>query len=271
MSARHEGNGSRRPVQIMKEINQTRAEMDDTLSAIEYRLTPGQLLDQGLDYLKSSGAREYAANLGSSVKTNPMPATLAGIGIAWMMAVGSRSPAPQDDGSGVGIGESMRSTGESVGQGLQSARDSVGERVQSAKQTLMGGMQSAKEHASQLRGSARATVDSARESWDYVLREHPLVLGAIGLALGAVVAAAAPRTRKEDELMGEARDDLMERAKQAGGEKLDPVTSAAKDAVARDVEASGLTPKGDGKPHEGTPKESPAKREAWPYPTSSGG
>jgi hypothetical protein len=183
------GNGTRRPEEILAEIHRTRDEMDHTLQAIEHRLTPGQLVDQGLDYLKNSGAREYVNNLSSSVKTHPLPATLTGIGIAWLMAVGNRQPAqPSSYNTGPGIGERM---------------------------------QSAKERASQIGSSARQQLDRARGGWDSMLNEHPLALGAIGVAIGAVVAAMAPRTEKEDRLMGQARDGMLDKAKQAGTEKLE--------------------------------------------------
>lgn len=202
------GNGSRRPVEIMREINATRDEMDETLSAIEHRLTPGQLVDQGLDYLKNSGAREYASNLGASLKTHPLPATLTGIGLAWLMAVGNR-PAQSYESSGPSIGERMQSTRETVGSKVQSAKDSL----YSAKDSISSGMQ------------------STRESWDSIVQDNPLVLGAVGLALGAVVAALAPRTRTEDQLMGQARDDLVDKAKQAGAQKMEQVKEQARQTV----------------------------------------
>ena len=192
------GNGTRRPEEILAEIHRTRDEMDHTLQAIEHRLTPGQLVDQGLDYLKNSGAREYVNNLSSSVKTHPLPATLTGIGIAWLMAVGNKQPSQASSYS--------ESTGPTIGESMHG----IGDR-----------MQSAKERASQLGSSARQQLDRARGGWDSMLNEHPLALGAIGLAIGAVVAAMAPRTEKEDQLMGQARDDLLDKAKQAGTEKLE--------------------------------------------------
>jgi len=221
-------NGSRAPVQIMAEINRTREEMDETLSAIEQRLTPGQLVDQGLDYLKHSGAREYAANLGSSIKNYPLPSTLAAIGIAWLMAVGNNQPQPS---SGPSMGERMQSTKDSLGSSMQSTKDKVGNTMQSAKDSLTSGVQSARERASQLGDTASQQLDRAKESWDSIVRDNPLVIGAVGLAIGAVVAALAPRTRAEDELMGETRDDLMDKAKQAGTTKLDQVKDQAKQAA----------------------------------------
>jgi len=249
-------NGSRRPVQIMAEINRTRADMDQTLNAIEQRLTPGQLVDQGLDYLKHSGAREYAANLGSSVKTNPLPVTLAAIGIAWMMASNNREPAASGSSSGPGIGErmqsakdSLQSTKDSLTSSVQSTKESLTSGVESARQTLSSGMQSARERASQLGDTAGRQIERARDNWDYVLRENPLVLGAVGLAIGALAAALAPRTRAEDQMMGQARDNLVDQAKRAGTAKLEEakqmaastvntVKDAAADTVKRQAEGA---------------------------------
>jgi hypothetical protein len=194
------GNGTRRPEEILAEIHRTRDEMDHTLQAIEHRLTPGQLVDQGLEYLKKSGAREYVSNLSGSVKTHPLPATLTGIGIAWLMAVGNKQPSQQPSSAQSGLG--------------------LGER-----------MQSAKDRASQIGSSAREQLDRARGGWDSMVNEHPLALGAIGLAIGAVVAAMAPRTQKEDELMGQARDDLLDKAKQAGTEKMEQMKQSARPAA----------------------------------------
>ena len=79
-------NGHREPEQIQADIERTRSELDHTLSAIEQRLTPGQLVDQGLDYLRRHGAKEYVANLGEAVKRDPLPLAFVGIGLAWLMA-----------------------------------------------------------------------------------------------------------------------------------------------------------------------------------------
>jgi 2-methylisocitrate lyase-like PEP mutase family enzyme len=78
--------------------------------------------------------------------------------------------------------------------------------------------------------AAAQQLERARGGWDSMLNEHPLALGAIGLAIGAVVAAMAPRTEKEDQLMGQARDDLLDKAKQAGTEKLEQMKEAQRPA-----------------------------------------
>lgn len=200
---RHDGD--RRPEQILAEIDRTRGEMDRTLTAIEQKLTPEQLMDQGVDWLRGSGAMEFAQNLGGAAKHNPLPMALTGIGIAWLMALG-RDPARHD-----GPGSTRRADGgteASMHERMSSARHRAGEKVGSMADTT------------------RQQWHRARSGLDYLVKEQPLVLGAIGLAIGAAIGASAPRTRQEDELLGEPSRRLTERAKEAGAQQLEKAKHA---------------------------------------------
>ena len=71
--------------------------------------------------------------------------------------------------------------------------------------------------------SYRDVSNTAREQWErarggveYLVNEQPLALGAIGLAIGAILGAAAPRTRMEEQTIGQASRNLAEKAKEAG-------------------------------------------------------
>ena len=69
-----------------------------------------------------------------------------------------------------------------------------------------------------------------------MLREQPLALGAIGLAVGAAVAAAVPRTSREDEWMGAASDRVTEQAKELGKEQLDKARQMASESASARAE-----------------------------------
>jgi hypothetical protein len=242
-------NGERRPEEIQAEIARTRGDMDATLSAIEQRLTPGQLVDQGLEYLRNSGAKEFASNLGGSVKNNPLPVALVGIGIAWLMATGNRKPPyayTETESSGPGMmqraAERMSSTKDKVSQTAQSARERVGQIGQAARNQAE---------------RVRQQAERVRTGYDSMVREQPLALGAIGLAIGACLAAAAPRTRQEDELMGEASDRLTERAQDMGEEQLQKVEQLIAEAAKGQPGSTGgnsepgktAQPQAPGRPH----------------------
>jgi Protein of unknown function (DUF3618) len=72
--------GSKSATEIEREVQQSRAEVEQTLDAIQARLSPGQLLDQAVDYLREGRGVEFARNLGDSITQNPIP--LAGRGRA---------------------------------------------------------------------------------------------------------------------------------------------------------------------------------------------
>lgn len=225
---KHRSNGEKRPEEILAEIDRTRDEMDRTLSAIEHRLTPGQLVDQGLDYLRHSGAAEYVQNLGGTAKQNPLPIALAAIGIGWLMALG-RQPAQQSYGatSESGLREGIGSMRNKASSAMQSTSDSLS----SAKDRVTGSISSMRDRAGQMTDSAKYQWERARGGVDYLVHEQPLALGAIGLAVGAVLAAMAPRTQKEEELMGEASRSLMEKAKETGAQQLEKAQETVKQVV----------------------------------------
>jgi hypothetical protein len=52
-------------------------------------------------------------------------------------------------------------------------------------------------------------------------RDQPLVVAGVGLAVGAAIGALLPRTQAEDELLGEASDELKEQTKEFAGQQLE--------------------------------------------------
>ena len=87
----------------------------------------------------------------------------------------------------------------------------------------------------------------ARRGFFDTLHEQPLVLGALGLAAGAAIGAALPTTDKEDEWLGDSRDRLAERAKEAGWEQVEKARAAAGaaySAAREEAERQGLTLEG---------------------------
>jgi hypothetical protein len=67
---------------------------------------------------------------------------------------------------------------------------------------------------------------------------NPLVIGAVGVMAGALLAALVPMSRLEHELLGETRDELWHRAEEAGEEAVTRVREAAAQAAVRAVDAA---------------------------------
>lgn len=88
---------------LEESLEADRANLRETLSAIEEKMSPGRMIDEAMSYFQT-GPKEFASLLGDQVKSNPMPILLTGVGLAWLMASGSGSksaPAASDDMSGL--------------------------------------------------------------------------------------------------------------------------------------------------------------------------
>lgn len=77
---------------IESELARTRSRMDNRLDELQERLSPGQVLDDLMGYFRGSEGGEFARSLMDSVRNNPMPAALTGIGVTWLMACNPHPP-----------------------------------------------------------------------------------------------------------------------------------------------------------------------------------
>jgi len=70
-----------------------------------------------------------------------------------------------------------------------------------------------------------------------MFERNPLIIGAIGLMTGAIIAALVPMSQIENELLGETRDEFWQRAEDFGEEAVHRVREAATEAATRAVDA----------------------------------
>jgi hypothetical protein len=76
--------------EIERNLDQTRARLNRNLETLEDRISPNQIMEQALAYLRTGQGAAFTRNLGASVRDNPLPAAITGIGLAWLMASGGR-------------------------------------------------------------------------------------------------------------------------------------------------------------------------------------
>ena len=284
----------RSAAEIERDVERSRAQVENTLDQLRDRTSPGQLFEQALDYARRSGGPEFARNLGEQVRDNPLPVLLIGSGIAWLMMSGNRQhhsharplygPASATPSAGPyptatpGLGSgsehhaSMHHATSGDGPSLTErasatageARNRMGAAAGAARDSLAGTAHQAGEAASSAyQGAADAAgsmahgISSAASSVGHqladarhyardqagnlggLMREQPLLLGAVGLALGAVIGALLPTTETEDRLMGETRDTLAERTREAAQEGYDRVRNTAGEHLERARAATG--------------------------------
>jgi len=275
------GNGHATPEMAERDAEMARAQVHSTIDAIAGKLTPGQLMDQSLGYLRRSLPAEFTSQLGRTVRDNPLPVTLVGIGLAWLMLGGRRGPAGQPaaewasastdrgyadarDDFGLPLQTPSTATaaparpptterlGAQAGDLAQTARDkaaqAAGATREAAQRVGEGVSQAGRRIADTAHRTGRRVSDSAaragrqlgslgersrqqmeraRDSAGRLADEQPLVLAALGVAVGAVLGAMLPPTRREDRLLGDTRDELLGSARGTLREQVEQLREPA--------------------------------------------
>jgi uncharacterized protein YjbJ (UPF0337 family) len=170
--------------EIRVELGQTRAEMSETIDAIQDKLSPERLKEQAKETLRAatvgkaeeavssvvgkaeemaSSAGDTASGAGSTLvetlKQNPIPTALVGLGLGWLYM--NRSSAGRT---------SYRGTGQSTVGGIAST---VGEAAGRAQET-----------AGQAVGSVGETARGAGSTVVETIKQHPVPAALAGLSLG---------------------------------------------------------------------------------------
>jgi hypothetical protein len=123
-------------------------------------------------------------------------------------------------------------------EGVSSAASSVSETVGSiASKTYEGAGSAASKTFETVGGAASFAYDKAGDlggqmkiNYEHYIEENPLAVGAVALAVGAVVGLAIPLTQKENEYMGEYRDNVLEKAQTTAQDALGTVKQMATEA-----------------------------------------
>ena len=266
-------------IEIEREIGHTRRELAVTLAALERKLAARYLVEKGFGMFKDTLGDDYGLNRGLEViRANPVPIALIGIGAAWLLASNSGvvDRVAQDQrieaarrrvtglASDVGnrAGELASTVAERVGMSGNSADRPLGYTGNpmvdqpDARTAAAGWVHQVSDMAQDAIRSARdtggamldRTQDRAGQIADQVtdaFERHPLLIGAIGVMAGAMIAALLPRTRVEDEWFGSTRDELWQRAEAVGQEAVSRVRDTAVRAADAAADAAADTVKSE--------------------------
>lgn len=170
------------------------------------------------------------------VTDNPGPSLLFAAGLAWLFVNHERrNPrAIRSRVSEVGSStkENLRDAGSSASSALSDARTSAAERAEQARLA-------ARERAERAREAARRRRRKLQERYQETLQTNPLALGAAAIATGLAIGLMLPSTRRENELMGEVRDSMLDQARQIAREAQQAATrtlETAKDVAQEEID-----------------------------------
>jgi hypothetical protein len=242
-----------KPDQSMAEIEgqiaRTRAELGRTLDALSVELAPRHLVEQGVDMITGfvSGNRPGGIGLGGAIRGDPVPLALIGLGVGWLVAenIGlldgiTRSGPSTRTGTDIGDnGPAQRLEASAAAEPRGNGRGDgwlhrAAGAAQDALKSLYAGGGAALERAGDYIGEAVPSGARARHAGGRVvgsLEDNPLLLGLAGLAVGAALSMLLPPTRREQEFVAEAREDLWEKAEELGHRASDGVRSLAESST----------------------------------------
>ena len=254
------------PEQLRAEIEDTRAEMSQTINEIQERLSPENVMDQVKEKVRDATvgkvervmervgetigevtepAREVVGRAGTALKDtgrsaadvvwrNPIPVALIGLGLGMLVMRTVRR------GNGY---DYTRERNDMPGSGSRMRRQSfTGTQTpygwHETEHTSTGGLNRVKNTASDLAHrstdalnnlgtKAKDTASSIGTRVEHMLHENPLAIGAVAVAAGTAVGLMLPATRFENEYIGETSERLVDKAQEVAREAIDKVQSAA--------------------------------------------
>ena len=332
------------PDALVSGIEQTRADLSETIEAIQERLAPERITDQAIDAATEAtvqardaalevvdhaieqakaaiqeltdqargavrdatvgkvermasktgqSAQGFRSSVITTIKQNPGPAALTGLGLSWLFLSGRNAGAqgqstqytgyqttgPAGYGGysnygGYGGQQGSQSGSGTVGQVAGQVQSTVGSAVNQAQETVGDAAVQARETVGQVAGQAQATagqvVDQVQGAASQVphqvqeaasqvtsqvqtlgsrvrqaVEQNPIPAGALAVVLGGVAGLAAPKTAREDQVLGEARDAVVSSAEstaQGVVQKVQRVAEEAEEAAEKEARYQGLAP-----------------------------
>jgi hypothetical protein len=210
----------------------------------------------------SEKASDFVRDLGDAARRNPISAALIGMGVVWLFTGGRTAERVGDLVRGVGFDRLPDAAGNALDTArstLRSGGELLGDRVSSAKDALRDGSAAGLDrvtragsdvagaaygYAQNIPDASGALFTTARGNLSELFRAQPLALGAVGLAIGAGIAAALPATDLEAEYFGEASDNFKEQAADFASDQVSRAAAVAGDvvtAVSDEARNQGLT------------------------------
>lgn len=244
---------------LRAEIERTRERLGENVEALGAQLNPSHLKQRVKDSVREATigrVQEMAHNtrerinetgrgLAQTIRENPLPAAMAAAGIGWLL-LSSRdqrasgrfisgepdvSAIPDESYEGSGLKAGLRNVAEEVAEKAhdltERAQDTAQRVVEKARET--GDRVAYRTDAAVQRVTEKARTTARRVEHRY--EENPMGLGAVALALGLAIGLSVPATRKEAALMGDARDRLLDKAREQVAETTGKVEAVVERAI----------------------------------------
>jgi len=193
-----------------------RANVESTLDELRDRMSLDQIIGEAGRFFGVNDAAATVRTMGQQVQSNPLAFGMIGLGVAWLAFGG--------DARSAGPSRSTQTTRHDTSEpgAMSHAMAAANDGIERVKETVSHATERAADLTSSVEdrlqtgmAQARDTAGQVQQSVATRLEDHPLLIGGLAVLMGAVVGAALPRTRTEDEWIGSQGDQLRDEAKAA--------------------------------------------------------
>jgi ElaB/YqjD/DUF883 family membrane-anchored ribosome-binding protein len=205
--------------QLEREAEQTRSQLAQRLEELRERITPGQLVDQAVDYAKDSGGGVFVRNLGRQATANPLPVALIGAGIAWLMLSNGRQSA-----NAVSINRAAEMAIDKARRSMAEGGEQIGEVADNANAEVREVGNEASDRFSDWVADTQGRITDARERF----RERA---GTTGRSAEQSAQEAMSRARQAASSLSESATSAYETAKSRASETYGRVADQTKQAT----------------------------------------
>jgi ElaB/YqjD/DUF883 family membrane-anchored ribosome-binding protein len=154
-----------------------------------------------------------------SIKANPLPATLVGVGLVWLL-VGAQqsSSAPSQPTYGASNNNGSNGTGAHLTDQIKDKAgdfaDAVSDKASDLQDAVSGVTDKVGTTVSQFGTAAQTQATQVTGNVGDWMQSNPLVVGAIVMGVGVVAGLMLPGTPQENQLMGAKRDEWASQTEQ---------------------------------------------------------
>jgi hypothetical protein len=243
--------------EVEREVEAARGQIDQTVEALKDKMQPKELFDEATKIMGQT-SNKVLTTVVEQARENPIPIALIGAGVAWLALSMARSGRGSDGSfSGqyyetyegydedAGKGRKLKAKARNVAQAakgrIADAKEKASGAVAHAREGLADARAQAADGAGQVRGRMQDFAATAQQrageygrqaqaKFQETLDGEPLILAALGLAVGVAIGASLPATRTERRYIGPTRDKVMDRGRSFAQESYDQAKDVAQRA-----------------------------------------
>jgi ElaB/YqjD/DUF883 family membrane-anchored ribosome-binding protein len=221
------------------DIARTREEMSETVNAIQDKISPGNVKTRAKDRIReatvdrvrtaatriSSTARDTSSTVLNTVKNNPVPLAMIGIGVSWLLYNRTRN------GEGTMLSERGAAVKEKAGEMTEKAQAKFDELSGQMRQAGSEYASKAKYSAQRFRSVAKERAMGTQTRFQQMVQNNPFGVTLAAIAVGAALGFVIPESRKETEMMGSTSGSLLSKAKETAQRTIQKAQHAAEKGV----------------------------------------